>query len=164
MKNKIVVVLLILILLTLVGVIVFKVWPTTDSETDLGTNIENENETNSDWIMEISPIFSNQPSNSVYLYEDSYVITNSIMYDDEDYINHKGKLVTKVTEDLITRIKDESIKSAGMDGSEEDVMHFPMFIVKLKTGEELTLYTFEGVIMEIVNMMNYAGQIWYAGQ
>jgi hypothetical protein len=97
------------------------------------------------------PVYLSELSNEVYLYEDSYIITNSIA-NGNNYINQKGKLKLKVTEDLITKIKNET---KNIDG-------FPMYKIILNSGEQLTLYSNTGVIKEIENMIAFEGAIWYA--
>lgn len=108
-----------------------------------------------DWELKIVPIYAKSPSNVVYLYKDSYIITNSFITNNWENIVHKrGKLTTKVNDELIAKIKEESNQEA-KDG-------FYFYTVTLKNGEKLRLPPNTEVISEILEMINYDGTIWYA--
>mgnify|MGYP003316223946 CR=1 FL=1 len=58
------------------------------------------------WIIKISPNYLKQPPNTIYLYEDSYIITNCNAVNIWKNIVHKrGSLSSTINEDLITKIK-----------------------------------------------------------
>ena len=109
------------------------------------------------WIIKISPNYLKQPPNAVYLYEDSYIITNCFTTSKWQNIVHKrGSLTKKVNDNLITKIKQEANKE--LEWGEVALL----FSVTLSSGEKLTLTADTESIDEIRNIINYDGTIWYA--
>ena len=143
MKNKVSKVLILIIIALLIVITIFVI------KHKKYNNIE-EN-----WIIKISPNYLKSPSNTVYLYEDSYIITNCFTVSKWQNIVHKrGSLTSKVNDNLIAKIKQEANKEL-----EESAL---LFLVTLNSGEKLTLTSNTEVINEIINMINYNGTIWYA--
>ena len=100
------------------------------------------NKIEEDWKLKIIPIYAKQPSNTVYLYKDSYIITNSFTISSWHNIVHKrGKLTSKVNEELIAKIKQEA-------NHKTDEQYY-FYKVILKNGEELFLTGNPEVIIEI---------------
>ena len=113
------------------------------------------NNIDENWIIKISPNYLGQPPNTVYLYEDSYIITNCFTVSKWQNIVHKrGSLSSKVNENLITKIKQES-------NTEIEWNKFNLSVT-LNSGEKLTLTADTESIEEIIDMINYDGTIWYA--
>ena len=113
------------------------------------------NNIDENWIIKISPNYLKQPPNTVYLYEDSYIITNCFTVSKWQNIVHKrGSLSSKVNENLITKIKQES-------NTEIEWNKFNLSVT-LNSGEKLTLTADTESIEEIIDMINYDGTIWYA--
>ena len=109
------------------------------------------------WIIKISPNYLKQPPNTVYLYEDSYIITNCFTVSKwQNIVHKKGSLTSEVNENLITKIKQEANKE--LEWGEIALL----FSVTLSSGEKLTLTADTESINEIIDMINYDGTIWYA--
>lgn len=109
------------------------------------------------WLIKISPNYLDSPPNAVYLYEDSYIITNCFTVSKWQNIVHKrGALTSEVNDNLIAKIKQEANKELVLG---EVAL---LFSVTLKSGEKLTLTADTEAINEIINMINYDGTIWYA--
>jgi len=109
------------------------------------------------WIIKISPNYLGQPPNTVYLYEDSYIITNCFTGSKwQNIVHKKGSLTSEVNENLITKIKQEANKE--LEWGEIALL----FSVTLSSGEKLTLTADAESINEIIDMINYDGTIWYA--
>ena len=69
------------------------------------------NKIEENWLLKISPRYLNSLANAVYLYEDSYIITNCFTTSKWQNIVHKrGSLTKKVNDNLITKIKQEANK------------------------------------------------------
>lgn len=114
------------------------------------------NKIEEDWELKIIPIYAAQPSNEIYLYKNSYIITNSFTSSSWQNIVHKrGNLTSEVNEELITKIKQEASQKT-------DIPYYYFYKVILKNGEELFLIGNPEVIIEIEKMINYDGTIWYA--
>ena len=142
MKNKIfkIIILVIIIGLALMAILAIR--------HKIYNNIEE------DWELKIIPIYASQPSNVVFLYNDSYIITNSFITNSWENIVHKrGKLTSEVNNELIEKIKEEANQEA------EDGFYF--YTVTLKNGEKFRLPPNTEVISEILEMINYDGKIWY---
>ena len=145
MKKKIFKILILIILVFVIVITLFAIKHKTYN------NIE-EN-----WIIKISPNYLKQPPNTVYLYEDSYIITNCVTVSKWQNIVHKrGSLTSEVNDNLITKIKQESKKQ--LEKGEVALL----FSVTLNSGEKLTLTADAESINEIIDMTNYDGTIWYA--
>ena len=115
------------------------------------------NKIEENWIIKISPNYLNQPPNDVYLYEDSYIITNCFTTSKWQNIVHKrGALTSEVNENLIAKIKQEANKE--LEWGEIALL----FSITLYTGEKFTLTADSEAIKEIINMIDYNGTIWYA--
>ena len=72
------------------------------------------NKIEENWIIKISPSYLNSPPNAVYLYEDSYIITNCFTTSNLQNVVHKrGNLTTEVNDSLLTKIKQEANKELG---------------------------------------------------
>ena len=143
MKKKILKILILIIIVFAIVITLFAIKHKTYN------NIE-EN-----WIIKISPNYLKQPPNVVYLYEDSYIITNCYANSPWQNIVHKrGILSNKVNENLIIKMKEDATT---------DIQWNKLNLsVKLKSGEELTLTVDSEVINEIIDMIDYDGTIWYA--
>ena len=114
------------------------------------------NKIEENWILKISPSYLSKPPNAVYLYEDSYVITNCFTTSKWQNIVHKrGSLTNKVNDNLITKIKQE----ANQKLEKGEVIR--LFSVTLNSGEKITLTADTESINEILDMINY-DRIWYA--
>ena len=109
-----------------------------------------------DWLFKISPNYLNSPPNTVYLYKDSYIITNSFIENKWQNIVHKrGELTSEIDEEFITKIK----KEANQEVESGNVSL--LYSVTLNTGEQLSLTANSEVIDELTKMINYDGKIWY---
>ena len=111
------------------------------------------------WILKISPNYLNSPPNSVYLYEDSYIITNCFTVNSwQNIVYKRGKLTSKLDEKLILQIKNETSKEL-----ENEKIQLS-FLVTLSNGENLTLASDSDALNTIINLIDYKGTIWYAQQ
>lgn len=114
------------------------------------------NKIEENWIIKISPNYLKQPPNTVYLYEDSYIITNCFTTTNWQNIIHKrGSLTSKVNDNLITKIKQEANKE--LELGEVSLL----FSITLNNSEKFTLTADSDAIKEIIDMIDYNGTIWY---
>lgn len=147
MKKKIFKILILIIIIFIIAITIFYI------KHKIYNNIE-EN-----WIVKITPNYLNSPPNTIYLYEDSYIITNCFIVNYWQNIVHKrGKLTNKLNEDFISQIKCDANEKI-----ENEEIRL-LFSVTLNSGEELTLTANSISINEIVDMIDYDGTIWYAQQ
>ena len=127
---------------------------TADTNIDTNINTDKKNLNNEDnWIVSISPIYLDSPANTVYIYQDSYVITNSYWFNESDRIHKTGKLTSNFPQSLLSTIKnDEST----------DADSWSWYKVTLQSGDVTYLKKNSKFISEIEKLINYDGTIWYA--
>ena len=136
MKKKNLIMLVIIILVFLIGVTIFVM------KHKANNNIEEK------WILKISPNYLDYIPNAVYIYEDSYIITNCTKT-----IHKRGNLTDTIdTNNLISKIKQEANQELEMG---------KFFSVTLQNGEKFNLTDNSEILNEIINMINYDGTIWY---
>ncbi len=141
MRNKIKFLIFIFIIIVLIFAIGYKVY---DSSKNIPSNYK----------ISISPVYLNQPSNSLLIYDNYYIITYSYAMQGQSLIYYKSKIDENKVNEIYNLLAETLNKDENKD-------KFPFYSAKIKGILDIEGTINSSTINEIVKLLGYDGKIWY---